>query len=82
MRRLKRTCTTGRGRTLAASLLLCVTAAAALVWVAGCAANDPFDPESLENRRPLINFFVTQTDTTQPLNPTNPFSTRAVRPAV
>jgi hypothetical protein len=55
-----------------------VTAAAALVWVAGCAANDPFDPESLENRRPLINFFVTQTDTTQPLNPTS-YSTRTFR---
>ena len=60
------------------SLLLSLTGAAALAWVAGCAANDPFDPQSLDNRRPLINFFVTQTDTTQPLNPTS-YSTRTFR---
>lgn len=31
---------------------------AAAAWLAGCAANDPFDPESLDNHLPVVRFSV------------------------
>jgi|GEM_PF-1466815 len=57
------------------SLLLALTVAAVLVVLIGCAANDPFDPNSLDNKKPVISFFVSQADSGQVLNPTT-YSTR------
>ena len=37
-------------------------AAAAALWLAGCAANDPFDPDSVPNQPPRVRFFVGAVD--------------------
>lgn len=41
-----------------ALLMTAVILPAAAVWLAGCTANDPFDPDSLENARPVARFMA------------------------
>lgn len=49
----------GRGRGLAAAVAVLLPAlAAAAVWLVGC-TNDPFDPESIPNQRPVARIWVT-----------------------
>ncbi len=43
------------------------------IWLAGCAANEPFDPDSLENDSPVARLFVTPTAEGEELNPTSYF---------
>ncbi len=59
------------------TLLLALVATAGLgfvLWLAGCAANDPFDPNSVANQKPHINFFVGAVNPDNGLNPTSYFS--------
>jgi len=67
-------------RTLAvlAAAFLAIAGASVLLWFGGCAANDPFDPESLDNLPPTISFFVSPLDTSQELSPTS-YSERIFR---
>ena len=48
----------GRKSTLAAFSGLLVGLLGGAVYLAGCAANEPFDPESLENARPVARFMA------------------------
>ncbi len=43
------------------------------IWLAGCAANEPFDPNSLENRPPVARLFVEPPPEGEELNPTSYF---------
>ncbi len=43
------------------------------VWLAGCAANDPFDPNSVPNQSPTVRFFVGPVQPGAGLNPTSYF---------
>lgn len=47
-----------RKTTLGALLSLWVGLLAGAAWLAGCAANEPFDPETLENARPVARFMA------------------------
>ncbi len=40
------------------AVLLCVWSGllGGALWLAGCSANEPFDPQSLENARPVARF--------------------------
>jgi len=53
---------------------------AALPALMACAfvacTNDPFDPDSVENQRPVVRFFATPTEPDGELNPTSYFSRR------
>lgn len=53
-------------------LALAMVAGLAL-WLGGCAANDPFDPDSVPNQPPRIRFFVGAVDSTGDLNATSYF---------
>lgn len=53
--------------------LAAVAALALAAWLAGCSANDPFDPESLENIRPVVRMSMAPVDTNTSLNPTSYF---------
>jgi len=64
----------GRKRILAAPLLVTLTVLAVVVGLGGCAANDPFDPNSVPNRPPSIRFYVGPVDTSGGLNPTSYFN--------
>jgi len=63
------------------SLLILVPAglvfvgALALVWSAGCAPNDPFDPESVVNLRPVVRMSVAPLEGNE-LSPTSYFNRR------
>ena len=56
------------------SALLILAAGGGAVWLAGCAANDPFDPASLENIKPVVRLAMTPVDTAQVLSPTSYFN--------
>ena len=71
-------CFSARTKVVPAAALLVLAGAVGLVWFGGCAPNDPFDPESLDNKRPIISFFVTPLDSTQELSPTS-YSERTFR---
>ncbi len=43
------------------------------VWLAGCTANEPFDPNTLENAKPIARLFVTSPDEDEELNSTSYF---------
>ncbi len=43
------------------------------IWLAGCAANDPFDPASVANQPPHVQFFVGPVIPGGDLNPTSYF---------
>lgn len=60
-----------RNPILVSAVLLACGWTLGLTWLGGCARNDPFDPESLENIRPTIAFFVTPADTTEGLSSTS-----------
>lgn len=47
---------------------------AAAAWLAGCSANDPFDPATLENTRPVVRMSMSPVDPDQQLNPTSYFA--------
>ncbi len=42
-------------------------------WLAGCTANEPFDPNSLENQPPVARLFVEGSQEGEDLNPTSYF---------
>lgn len=71
-------CFSSRGMVLLGAVLLACTGAVGLAWFGGCAPNDPFDPESLDNIPPTISFFVSPPDTAQELSPTS-YSERIFR---
>lgn len=60
---------------LLSAVVLTLTGLVALTWVGGCASNDPFDPNTLDNNPPRVSFFVSTPDTNQDLQPTS-YSTR------
>ena len=53
------------------SALVLAVAGAGALWLAGCAANDPFDPDSVPNARPVASMFATPVDSGGGLNPTS-----------
>ncbi len=58
------------------AILPTIVMAAALglaVWLIGCAANDPFDPDSVPNQSPSVRFFVGPVNPGDALNPTSYF---------
>ncbi|MEN8007725.1 MAG: hypothetical protein ABFS42_11965 [Candidatus Krumholzibacteriota bacterium] len=64
-----------RGAAMFFAGILTLVGLVGLIWVGGCAPNDPFDPESLENKPPSVTFFVSPMDPEQGLEPTS-YSTR------
>jgi hypothetical protein len=57
--------------------LVQLTAMAALgigLWLAGCSPNDPFDPDSLENVKPVVRMSMTPADTGIAIQPTSYFN--------
>jgi len=69
------------GKFPARTVLILVPAAAmivaslALVWLAGCAPNEPFDPESVSNHAPVVSMSVIVPDDGE-LNPTSYYDRR------
>ena len=51
---------------------MALVAAGALIWLAGCAANDPFDPDSVLNHAPVVKMSVSAPEGGE-LNPTSYF---------
>lgn len=51
-----------------------LAALAAAIWMAGCSANDPFDPNTLDNNPPVVRMSMAPVDTSQDLNPTSYFN--------
>ncbi len=51
---------------------LVTIAAASLIWMAGCAPNDPFDPDSVTNNPPVVRMSVSAPEGAE-LNPTSYF---------
>ncbi len=51
---------------------MALVAAGALIWLAGCAANDPFDPGSVLNHAPVVKMSVSAPAGSE-LNPTSYF---------
>jgi len=54
-------------------LVLLLSLAAFTLWLVGCTANEPFDPDVLDNRRPVARLFVTPDATGDTLNATSYF---------
>lgn len=55
-------------------LLTAQLALVVLVVVLGCSPNDPFDPNTLDNRLPVVRMSMTPVDTAGSLNPTSYFN--------
>ncbi|MCP4291224.1 MAG: hypothetical protein GY780_05255 [bacterium] len=63
------------GKTLVPGLMLVLLSVVCYsFWSAGCAPNDPFDPDSLENQRPIASIFVSHGTGEEELNPTSYFN--------
>ncbi len=60
-------------RGFALLILVCAGLLGVGIWLAGCAANDPFDPDSVANQRPGVRFFVGPVNPGTGLNPTSYF---------
>lgn len=62
-------------RSLVSALGLVVLAllAVAALWLTGCSANDPFDPNSVPNHPPSVRLFVAPVDPDTDLSPTSYF---------
>jgi hypothetical protein len=58
-------------RGLSVMLLLLVSLT---VWLIGCTANEPFDPDALENLSPIARLFVPAPEEGEEFNPTSYFS--------
>ena len=62
-----------RGTVLSGALVLALALLAGVILLVGCAANDPFDPNSVTNRPPSVRFYVGPVDSTSGLGPTSYF---------
>jgi len=63
----------GRRLISAGSLTVLVILTAGAVWLAGCSANDPFDPNSVANHPPTVRLFVAPVNPDADLSPTSYF---------